>query len=94
MLMITLRLTLSELDLLRHLLSAKPHDETAALLAKLEHVRREATRQRICPLCENTFTQLKSGRTGQYCSAACKQKAWRQRRHQALIRSLSSHTAP
>lgn len=32
MLMITLRLTLSELDLLRHLLSAQPHDETAAFV--------------------------------------------------------------
>jgi hypothetical protein len=84
--MITLRLTLSELKQLRHALLAWPDPSQTALLDKLDEAQREATLQRTCPVCKNTFTQLKSGRIAEYCSAACKQKAYRQRCDQALRR--------
>ena len=81
--MITLRLTLPELEHLRHTLSAKLAPSLTALRDKLDEAQREATLQRTCPVCGITFTQLRSGRSAQYCSAACKQKAYRQRRDQA-----------
>jgi hypothetical protein len=83
--MITLRLTLPELEQLRQALSARPQADAApsALLSKLDAAQREATLQRTCPVCGITFTQLKSGRIAQYCSPACKQKAYRQRCEQA-----------
>jgi NADH pyrophosphatase NudC (nudix superfamily) len=81
--MITLRLSLPEAVLLRHLLSAQ-ETNAAALLAKLDAAQQEAIRQRVCPVCGSVFTQLKGGRSARYCSAACKQKAYRQRRKQAL----------
>ena len=85
-LMITLRLTLSELEQLRFALGAQPLADAArnALLSKLDAAQQQACLQRICPICRNTFTQLKAGRTADYCSAACKQKAYRQRRYRAL----------
>ncbi len=81
--MITLRLTLSELEQLRHALHTKTGLPQTALLSKLDAAQREATLQRTCPVCGITFTQLRSGRIAEYCSAACKQKAYRQRREQA-----------
>lgn len=81
--MITLRLTLSELNQLRQLLADQVDAEHDLLLAKLDDARSQATLQRTCPVCQKTFTQLKAGRNAQYCSAACKQKAYRQRCDQA-----------
>jgi len=81
--MITLSLSLPEAELLRRLLREQSQ-ESAALLAKLDAAQQEATTERICPVCGNAFTQLKSGRTAQYCSNACKQKAYRQRQDRAL----------
>lgn len=81
--MITLRLTLSELKQLRHLLADQANADHNLLLAKLDDAQHQATMQRTCPVCETIFTQLKAGRSAQYCSAACKQKAYRQRCDQA-----------
>ncbi len=89
--MIVLRLTLPELDLLRQRLAGQSDDAAATLLAKLDARRQEATSQRTCPVCGNAFTQLESGRSGQYCSAACKQKAYRQRRDRALRSSPNAY---
>ena len=77
--MISLYLTLSELKQLRQLLANQVDAEHELLLAKLDHARSQATLQRTCPVCQKTFTQLKAGRNAQYCSGACKQKAYRQR---------------
>ena len=88
--MISLRLTLSELEQLRHALHIQTGLPQTALLDKLDEAQREATLQRSCPLCGTTFTQLKSGRIAQYCSAACKQKAYRQR----CVQALRSHYPP
>ena len=82
--MITLRLTLPELQQLRHLLADQANAEHNLLLAKLDHAHHQATALRICPICTQSFTQLKVGRTANYCSAACKQKAYRKRRDEAL----------
>ena len=82
--MITLSLTLPEAELLRGLLREQPQKNAAALLAKLDAAQQEATAERICPVCGVAFTQLKHGRIAQYCSNACKQKAYRQRRRQTL----------
>ena len=90
--MITLRLTLAELDLLRLSLAPQPQEAATMLLAKLDDLRQEAILQRTCPVCGITFTQLKSGRIAQYCSVACKQKAYRQRRDQARRRHYPPDT--
>ena len=82
--MITLRLTLSELQQLRSLLADQANADHNLLLAKLDDAHHQATVLRICPVCEQSFTQLKFGRTANYCSAACKQKAYRQRSFRAL----------
>jgi len=39
-----------------------------------------ATSTQTCPVCRQPFTQLTRGRLGHYCSPACRQKAYRQRR--------------
>lgn len=86
--MITLHLTLPELELLRQTLRSQPDSAAlTSLLHKLDEAQRQATRQRICPVCGTTFTQLNNGRIARYCSSACKQKAYRQR----LIRTRSRH---
>lgn len=36
----------------------------------------------LCPICQQTFTQLHAGRQGRYCSNACRQKAYRQRQRE------------
>ena len=92
--MITLSLSLPEAELLRRLLRQQPQENAAALLAKLDAAQQEATAERICPVCGAAFTQLKHGRIAQYCSNACKQKAYRQRRDQALRSSPNVYLDP
>ena len=92
--MITLSLSLPEAELLRRLLRQQPQENAAALLTKLDAAQQEATAERICPVCGNAFTQLKHGRIAQYCSNACKQKAYRQRRDQALRSSPNVYLDP
>jgi hypothetical protein len=52
------------------------------LFNKIVAVEARSTRQVTCPVCQQLFTQETVGRTGRYCSPACKQKAYRQRRDQ------------
>lgn len=86
--MVRLELTRSETELLQHWLTASLADRSAqpthleglhAILSKLTLAAVQATRQLHCPVCRHAFTQEKAGRTGCYCSVACKQKAYRQR---------------
>jgi hypothetical protein len=49
------------------------------LLTKLRMATDSATCPTECPVCHTWFTQEKTGRTGRYCSTACKQRAYRQR---------------
>ena len=83
--MIHLELTHQEADLLHHLLTdadpAQLADIAATVLVKLQAAQQQATRTTRCPVCDIMFTQTATGRTGQYCSAACKQKAYRLRRN-------------
>lgn len=90
--MIRFELTRAETDLLVTWLSqtlatsARQEEETPdrhALLTKLIAIQQLATSQAQCPTCRLPFVQHKEGRTGQYCSAACKQKAYRLRRNNA-----------
>lgn len=74
-------------DLLADYLATNPTAENppAATLAhdlhqKLLAAHAAATCTESCPVCRQPFTQLKSGRLGRYCSDACRQKAYRQRR--------------
>jgi len=50
------------------------------LLGKVVEAESRSTRRSRCPVCQQPFTREAVGRTGVYCSAACKQKAYRQRR--------------
>lgn len=83
--MIRLDLDLSEWSLLHDLLTdsliADPGGQRQGreLLAKLDTAHNAATTTRSCPVCQQSFTQLKSGRPGRYCSNACRQKAYRLR---------------
>lgn len=83
--MIRLEFTLAETQLLQQwlldTLSAQPaqQEELQTVLTKLAVATDQATRQLHCPVCRHAFTQEKAGRTGRYCSIACKQKAYRQR---------------
>ena len=84
-----MELTLQEAECLRHCLTeALAFHERGAddqvlknLLEKVVAVEAHSTRQSRCPICQQLFTQEAAGRTGVYCSAACKQKAYRQRRN-------------
>lgn len=82
--MIRLELTLPQLQRLRNsvsdLLLTQADAELAAVWSKLVDAEAMATHQTQCPVCQQWFFQDQTGRTGQYCSAACKQKAYRQRR--------------
>jgi hypothetical protein len=51
----------------------------AELLSCLEEAHADALRLHTCPVCQQTFAQGQRGRMAVYCSAACKQKAYRQR---------------
>ena len=79
--MIQLKLTRQEATSLRgHLVNLGPgslDDDIFNILHKLDLAQQHATRTLCCPVCQTAFTQLTTGRTGQYCSAACKQKAYR-----------------
>ena len=48
---------------------------------RLRDLRRQARADRECEGCGGTFTPVRSD--GRYCSAACRQKAYRQRQHDA-----------
>ena len=83
--MIQLKLTRQEATALRtQLASLEPaglDDDIQHILHKLDRAQQHATHTLCCPICQTAFTQLTTGRTGQYCCAACKQKAYRQRRN-------------
>jgi len=51
------------------------------LLNKVIDAQNRAIQETVCPVCQQSFSQEKIGRTGRYCSAACKQKAYRRRRN-------------
>lgn len=88
--MIHLELTLPECDLLLQHLQAEtgsPSPNSASmvgLLRKVVTARQSALQQQTCPVCGHIFDQLKVGRSGRYCSNACRQKAYRQRRLDSL----------
>lgn len=83
--MIRFELTLQECDCLQRWLSSPSHpdpqqaDQRRQLLDKVTAARQLALQEQNCPVCNQPFTQLKQGRSGRYCSNACKQKAYRQR---------------
>lgn len=81
--MLRLELTLTETERLRHCVAdhlLTQADETLqAVWTKLVEAEAQATQLTQCPVCQNWFRQDKTGRSGHYCSAACKQKAYRQR---------------
>jgi hypothetical protein len=52
-----------------------------SVLTKLNQATDQAVRRVQCPVCQEWFGQGVVGRSGQYCSPACKQKAYRQRRN-------------
>jgi hypothetical protein len=83
-----LELTLPETECLHHCLinALALHEADAdehllkSLLEKVIAAEAHSIRQSRCPVCQQLFTQETTGRTGIYCSSACKQKAYRQRR--------------
>ena len=85
--MIRLSLTQQEAEQLHRYLSNAIRDgpsaaeDLAEIVAKLILAREMATCQSECPVCKKPFVQSTTGRPGQYCSNACKQKAYRQRRN-------------
>ena len=86
--MIRIDLTQQESQLLLHWLENKtPSDLESSLQQKMVAACRQALTQLTCPVCEQPFDQLKKGRTGLYCSNACRQKAYRQRRYDHLRQS-------
>ncbi len=85
--MIRLSLTMQQGDqlhgLLSHLVqkgSETDRQHAHQLLALLTAAQQAATLLQQCPICQRTFTPSTAGRTGVYCSPACKQKAYRQRK--------------
>lgn len=87
--MVRLELTLAEAQQLHQwvtdILHHPPAQESVApflqrLLPKLAAALDNATQRHQCPVCQHWFTHENSGRSGRYCGAACKQKAYRQRR--------------
>ncbi len=84
-----IELTLQEAECLRDCLTealafhAGNVDEQVLkkLLEKVVAAEVRSSRQSRCPVCQQLFTQEAVGRTGSYCSPACKQKAYRQRRN-------------
>ena len=85
--MIHLQLTIQEATALRTQLTADGADTLTAdlriILHKLDAAHTAATRLHHCPVCQRSFTQTTQGRTGLYCSPACKQKAYRQRQRES-----------
>ena len=90
--MIRLELTLQECDCLQRWLSSPSRldsqqlDQRRRLLDKVTAARQLAIKEETCPVCSRLFTQLKRGRSGRYCSNACKQKAYRRRASQRIRR--------
>ena len=86
--MINLKLTHTNagtlLDCLNRLqqLSLDDADDAQFLSELLQQALIDATQVQQCPICNVSFAQDKVGRTGCYCSNACKQKAYRQRVNQ------------
>lgn len=85
--MIRLSLTAEQATQLHQLLVDVVHQgethaqrQASQLLSLLMDAQAMATTEQQCPVCQTWFTQARQGRTGQYCSAACKQKAYRQRK--------------
>lgn len=80
-----LELTLAEVERLRRCLAELlenkklPGAEDPTLQAILDKLA-EATCEVQCPVCGQVFTRQNVGRAGVYCSTACKQKAYRERR--------------
>lgn len=90
--MIRLELTLQECDCLQRWLSSpslpdsQQVDQRRRLLDKVTAARQLAFQEQTCPVCSRLFTQLTRGRSGRYCSNACKQKAYRRRASQRIRR--------
>ena len=94
--MIRLSLTAQQGDQLHTLLSRlvqkgseNQREDAQQLLTLLTAAQQDATLLHQCPICKRTFTQSAEGRTGVYCSSACKQKAYRQRKRTGLQRRPS-----
>lgn len=94
--MIRLLLTVQQGDQLHALLSHLVQKGTETEQQDAQHLvdlltaaQQAATLLQQCPICKRTFTQSTEGRTGVYCSPACKQKAYRQRKHTWLQRRPS-----
>jgi len=51
-----------------------------SLVDRLGAACQQEAAQQLCPVCQRAFIQLNAGRLARYCSNACKQKAYRQRR--------------
>ena len=96
-----LELTLQEAEALRRCLSQALalHEGDADdqvlkhLLEKVIAAETRATRPARCPVCQQLFSREATGRTGVYCSPACKQKAYRQRR-KAWRRQVGPYASP
>ena len=94
--MIRLNLTRQQTQWLQQLLANQTLDtdvQAATLRTQLALAYNQATATRTCPVCKEPFTQLRCGRTGHYCSPACKQKAYRQRCN-AWRRQIPAHPWP
>lgn len=90
--MVPLNLTTEQATQLHQLLVDVVHKgdtqsqrQASQFLSLLADAQAMAAIERQCPICQQWFSQDRQGRTGQYCSAACRQKAYRQRR-QARMR--------
>ena len=96
-----LELTIQEAAYLRHCLAdalalhegVGDDQELKNLFNKVVEAEVRSTKQSPCPVCQQIFTQETVGRTGRYCSAACKQKAYRQRRDKWMRRQGPSFSA-
>ena len=94
--MIRLNLSIQQADWLQQLLLDARLDTdplVSTLRTQLDQAYACATTTQTCPVCNHTFTQLRRGRSGHYCSAACKQKAYRQR-YNAWRRQIPTHPGP
>jgi NAD-dependent DNA ligase len=81
--MLRLELTLAEARQIQHWLTDAHQSVPESmhyLSIKLAEVLDNATQPHLCPVCQEEFVQAQRKSTGRYCSAACKQKAYRQRR--------------
>lgn len=83
--MILFKLTHQQAEQLHHILalslqlSPEHADDALALLHHLQQAQLAAPLEQPCTVCRTLFFPAGSGRSGLYCSNACKQKAFRQR---------------